>query len=93
MSHLSESLGEVTVGHKLCLMMSLMMSEVKSALESVGDSYGIMLSVNKLICLRLFMIVLVWACLLCSRTSSCGRHVGDLSCDPGRCWSCDLYSY
>ena len=45
--------------------------------ESVGDSYGVMPSVNKLICLRLFIVVLVWACLLCSRTLSCGRHVGD----------------
>ena len=51
--------------------------------ESVGDSYGVMPSVNKLICLRLFMVVFVWACLCCSRTLSCGRHVGDLSCDPG----------
>ncbi len=53
--------------------------------ESVGDSYGVMPSVNKLVCLRLVMVVFVWACLLWSRTLSCERHVGDLSCDPGRC--------
>ena len=53
--------------------------------ESVGDSYGVMLSVNKLVCLRLVMVVFVWACLLWSRTLSCERHVGDLSCDSGRC--------
>ena len=80
MNHLSESLGEVTLGHMLCLMMSLIMSEGGVCSEPVGDSYDVMPSVN---CLRLFIVVLVWACLLCSRTSSCGRHVGDLSCDPG----------
>ena len=53
--------------------------------ESVGDSYSVMPSVNKLVCLRLVMIVFVWACLLWSRTLSCERHVGDLSCDSGRC--------
>ncbi len=30
--------------------------------ESVGDSYGVMPSVNKLVCLRLVMVVFVWAC-------------------------------
>ena len=30
--------------------------------ESVDDSYGVMPSVNKLVCLRLVMVVFVWAC-------------------------------
>src|SRR6266568_2009174 len=64
----------------LCLMMSLMMSEGGVSYESVGDSYGVMPSVN---CLRLFIVVLVCIYLLCSRTLPYGRHVGDLSCDPG----------
>ena len=80
MSHLEESLGEVTLGHMLCLMMSLSESEGRVSSESVGESYGVMPSVN---CLRPFMVMLVCIYLLCSRTLPYGRHMGDFSCDPG----------